>query len=322
MTTDRARPAPTPAGGTLSGADVVLLRSPDRAGPMAAELRARGAQVQLLPLIDFQLPADTSPVSAGLQELGEGSFDWIIFTSATTVRALHRFAAGSGRTLSQLTSGTRVAAVGAGTRQALSAQGINADLVPEADQSARGLAAAWPEPGTGRNRLLLPQADIADPFLRTALADTGWEVSAVTAYQTVDYPAPAGLRLEPDPAVSGPGSSPASGESAQLTPAQLTPAQYRRFAAASGAGADRAPHAVVVTSPSTARRFVRDALVPGAAVLVAIGEPTAHQLRALDHAPEATASAPTPAGIADAVEAALAAHRISHYPRPEGNTSS
>ncbi|MBD8044146.1 uroporphyrinogen-III synthase [Arthrobacter sp. Sa2BUA2] len=316
MTTDRARPAPNPAGGTLSGADVVLLRTPDRAGPMAAELRARGARVRLLPLIDFQLPADTSPVSAGLQELGEGAFDWIILTSATTVRALHRFAADSGRTLAQLTSGTRVAAVGAATRQALAGKGIDADLVPEADQSARGLAAAWPAPGTGRNRLLLPQADIADPFLRTTLADAGWEVSAVTAYQTVDYPAPEELRLEPGAAVSGPGSSPA-----QAAHTQLSPEQYRSFAVACRSGDAPAPHAVVATSPSTARRFVRDTLVPDAAVLVAIGDPTARQLLELGHPPEATATEPTPAGIADAVEAALDAHRISHSPRPEGKTS-
>lgn len=312
MTTDRARPAPPVAGGTLSGTDVVLLRTPDRAAPMVAELQARGARVHLLPLIDFQLPADTEPVSAALRDLGERTFDWIIFTSATTVRALHRFAADAGRTLPGLTSGTRVAAVGAGTRQALSREGIDADLVPEADQSARGLAAAWPAPGPGRNRLLLPQADIADPFLRTALADAGWEVSAVTAYQTVDYPAPAGLRLEPGTAVPGAGSN--------ADPAQLTPAQYQRFAVAAAASGASAPHAVVATSPSTARRFVRDALVPGAAVLAAIGDPTAHQLRSLGHPPEATASAPTPAGIADAVEAALAAHRISHSPRLEGRT--
>ena len=225
------------------------------------------------------------------------------------------FRSGSGRTLSQLTSGTRVAAVGAGTRQALSGKGIDVDLMPEADQSARGLAAAWPAPGSGRHRLLLPQADIADPFLRTALADAGWEVSALTAYQTVDYPAQEELRLEPV----------AAGKRDQIKgtqsgPTQFTPEQYRRYAMGAGAGEAPVPHAVVVTSPSTARRFVRDALVPGTAVLVSIGDPTAHQLRALGHPPAATASAPTPAGIADAVEAALAAHRISHSPRPEGKT--
>ncbi|WP_312181594.1 uroporphyrinogen-III synthase, partial [Arthrobacter sp.] len=257
---------------------------------------------------------------AGLRELGEGAFDWIIFTSATTVRALERFAAASGRTLSQLASGTRVAAVGSGTRQALSGRGLDADLVPQTDQSARGLAAAWPTAGTGRNRLLLPQADIADPFLRTALADAGWDVQAVTAYQTVDYPAPAASRLEPD--ASGPGVQIEGAQPSpdQPSPALFSPEQYRRWAVPAGTGALPAPHAVVVTSPSTARRFVRDALVPGAAVTVAIGEPTARQLRELGHPPGATASEPTPAGIADAVEAAQAAHRISHHPPPEGRT--
>ena len=314
---------PPAAGGTLSGVDVVLLRTPDRAGPMTAELQARGARVHLLPLIDFRLPADTATVSAGLQELGEGAFDWIIFTSATTVRALERFAAASGSTLPELASGTRVAAVGSGTRQALSGRGVHAELVPEADQSARGLAAAWPAPGNGRNRLLLPQADIADPFLRTALADAGWDVQAVTAYETVDYPAPAESRLEPEVQKGSTQAGSTQTGSTRDGQVRFTPEQYRRYAAASGTGAPdapHAPHAVVVTSPSTARRFVRDALVPGAAVLAAIGEPTAAQLRKLGQPPQATAAEPTPAGITDAVEAALAAHRISNPIPPEGRT--
>lgn len=307
MSTDRAGTAPSST--VLSGAEVVLLRSPDRAAPMAAELRARGARVQLLPMIDFQLPGDTGAVSARLQELGAGLFDWVVFTSATTVRALERFAGESGRTLAGLAAGTRIAAVGTGTRHALERRGISTDLLPGADQSARGLAAAWPAPAIGRNRILLPQADIADPFLRTALARAGWDVQAVTAYQTVDYPAPDGRRLEPEPPAPGTGTS--------IELPRLTPGSYRDFAARP----ESVPHAVVVTSPSTARRFVRDAMVPGTAVLAAIGEPTAAQLRALGCPPQATAAEPTPAGIADAVEAALAEPRMTYPTEPEGTTT-
>lgn len=313
MNGERGRPHPSPAGGTLAGADVVLLRTPDRAGPMAEELRARGARTRLLPLIDFQLPADTAAVSAGLRELGSGSFDWMIFTSATTVQALAAFAREAGAGLPELLAGTRVAAVGAGTRRALADRGITADLVPQADQSARGLAAAWPAAEPGRNRIFLPQADIADPFLRNALGSGGWDVQAVAAYRTVDYPAAAELRLEPVPA----GDTPEALEPKALAepePEPLSPAQYRRLAAASR------PHVVVVTSPSTARRFVRDCLVPGAALLTAIGDPTAQQLRELGQAPASTAASPTPGGIADAVEAALAAHQISSSTDPEGRT--
>lgn len=282
------------SGGSLSGADVVLLRSPDRAGPMTRELRSRGARVQLMPLIDFQRPADTEPVSAALRRLGAGDFSWIIFTSATTVGALSRAAEELGGTLPGLCSGTRVAAVGKGTARALEAAGLSTDLLPGADQSARGLAAAWPARGDGANRVFLPQANIADPFLRTALAASGWDVCTVAAYETVDYPAPEDRRISAEP------------EGDQEL---LSPSRYRAGAAF--------PHAVVVTSPSTARRFVRDALVPGTAVLAAIGDPTAAELRGLGHPAAATAEHPTPAGIAGAVEAALATIDFPH-PDPEG----
>ncbi|MBF4993727.1 uroporphyrinogen-III synthase [Arthrobacter gandavensis] len=309
MTGDSSRDTPFAAGpgtrpaGSLAGTDVVLLRSPDRAGPMAGELRSRGARVRLMPLIDFQRPADTEPMSAGLHGLGRGEFDWIIVTSATTVQALGTVADAAGSSLAVLCRGTSVAAVGLGTSRALKAAGITPDLLPSRDQSARGLAAIWPAPGAGRNRIFLPQANIASPFLRTRLAAAGWDVVAVPAYETVDYPAPDDRRIMPR------GSAP--GEEL------LAPADYRSWTAA-GSGAEAArPHAAVVTSPSTARRFVRDARPPGTALLVAIGDPTAAELAGLGHPAAATAEHPTPAGIADAVEAALAAPNFQH-PDPEG----
>lgn len=307
MTGERRTPsAPGPgtrSAGILAGTDVVLLRTPDRAGPMAGELRARGARVRLLPLIDFQRPADTEPVSAGLRELGQGEFDWIILTSATTVQALGAAAEALGTPFAGLCRGTRVAAVGAGTSRALEAAGITVDLLPSRDQSARGLAAVWPALRPGRNRIFLPQADIANPFLRTALSGAGWDVLAVPAYETVDYPAPVDLQIIP------------RGE----TPGEdlLTPGDYRAWAASRPAGERTGSHAVVLTSPSTVQRFVRDALQPGTAVLVAIGDPTAAALQDLGHPAAATARHPTPAGVADAVQTAMTALNLHNLPHPD-----
>ena len=301
-TPSAAGPGPRPAE-SLAGAEVVLLRSPDRAGPMAGELRSRGASVRLMPLIDFQRPSDTGPVSEGLRGLGQGEFDWIILTSATTVQALRAAAEAAGSSLAVLCRGTRVAAVGLGTARALKSAGIVPDLLPSGDQSARGLAALWPAPGPGRNRIFLPQADIANPFLRTSLAAAGWDVVAVPAYETVDYPAPEEQRIMPRTGAPG----------AEV----LSPADYRAWTAARGGAEAARNHAVVVTSPSTARRFVRDAGPDGTALLVAIGDPTAAELAHLGHPAAATAKHPTPAGIADAVEAARAAQNFQH-PDPEG----
>ncbi|MER1996936.1 MAG: uroporphyrinogen-III synthase [Arthrobacter sp.] len=307
MTGERRTPSvpgpETRSAGTLAGTDVVLLRTPDRAGPMAAELRSRGARVRMLPLIDFQRPADTGPVTAGLQGLGQGDFDWIILTSATTVQALGTAAGALGASLAELCSGTRVAAVGTGTSRTLEAAGITPDLLPSQDQSARGLAALWPSPGPGRNRIFLAQADIANPFLRTALQNAGWDVLAVPAYETVDYPAPADRQI-------------ILRESAPEEEL-LTSSEYRIWAAARAAGPETGAHAVVVTSPSTAKRFVRGVLQPGRVLLVAIGDPTAAALQDLGHPAAATARHPTPGGVADAVQAAMDSPVFSH-PDPEG----
>ncbi|MDK1327124.1 uroporphyrinogen-III synthase [Arthrobacter sp. zg-Y1143] len=275
-------------GPDLAGLNVVLPRTPDRASAMVRELQDCGAKVALMPLIDFQFPADTAALDRALNSLRAGRFAWVVFTSVTTVRAVTRRCAALGISPAAVVpADTRIAAVGAGTRQALEEIGFDIDFMPEADQSARGLAASWPDPSGsdpegGDLRVLLPQADIADPSLNEALTSLGWDVRAVTAYCTVDYPAP-GVRF-----------TPAAEGAALLDP--------DAFAASAPAG----KRAVVLTSPSIARRFVRRCSpLPSGTLLVAIGESTAARMRELGAGPHAVAKQPTPAGIAQALSVAM-----------------
>lgn len=277
----------------LAGLSVVLPRSPDRAAAMTAELESRGASVALLPLIDFQFPADTGELDSALVSLRSGRFAWVIFTSVTTVRAMVRRCAALGVPASTaVPAGTRIAAVGAGTRRALEDIGLDVDLMPDGDHSARGLAESWPHPEDsgpegGALRVLLPQADLADPALRENLTALGWDVRAVTAYCTVDYPA-TGVRFTPDAGTGAAGT-------AQL----LTPHDFL-------AAAPAAPRAVVLTSPSIVRRFLRlCAPVPRGTLLVAIGDSTAAQMTELGSTPDAVADQPTPGGIARALYVAM-----------------
>ncbi|WAP52696.1 uroporphyrinogen-III synthase [Arthrobacter sp. ATA002] len=277
----------------LAGLTVVLPRTPDRAAAMAAELADRGARVELMPLIDFQFPADTTDLDRALKSLRSGRFAWVVFTSVTTVRAMVRRCAALGvPAATAVPSGTYIAAVGAGTRQALEEIGLDVDLMPDSDQSARGLAESWPHPAVsdpegGALRILLPQADLADPALAGALAGLGWDVRPVTAYCTVDYPA-TGVRFTP-----APDAGPAGG------PQLLTPQDFL-------ARTPRGPRAVVLTSPSIARRFLRQCSpVPRETLLVAIGDSTAAQMGQLRLSPDAVAEQPTPAGIAQALAVAV-----------------
>ncbi|MGM0819599.1 MAG: uroporphyrinogen-III synthase, partial [Actinomycetota bacterium] len=79
-------------------------------------------------------------------------------------------------------AGTRLAAVGPGTAEALADLGLRADLLP-ARYTTAGLVEALAAGPPGR--ALLPRADIATPTLARGLAEAGWEVTEVEAYRTV-----------------------------------------------------------------------------------------------------------------------------------------
>jgi uroporphyrinogen-III synthase len=285
----------TPDRQDLAGLRVVLLRTPGRSAGLTAELTRRGAVPLYLPLIDFELPADPAPLDRALTDLAGGGCSWLVITSATTVAALEARALRAGSTLAALLpGGTRVAAVGEATAEALASAGVSVALVP-AESSGRGLVQAL---HAGPGRILLPQASLADTTLADGLAGNGWTVERVEAYRTVDYPADPARRLpEPGgPEASRPVPAAAGGPATLLDAADF-------HALASAAGVD----AVVLTSPSTVRRFsalLRGVLPPGLAA-VAIGRSTAAEAAGTGLHLDATAAQPTPGAVADAVLSAV-----------------
>jgi uroporphyrinogen-III synthase len=143
------------------GRRIVVTRPREQAAALAAALLDLGASVTVLPLIDVQ-PVDDVQMAA--------SYDWVVFTSANAVAAV-----GAPR-------GPRVATVGPATAAAVRELGVEPAFVPDrfaADEIASGL-----EPLAG-TRVLLPQADLANPGLADELRARGATVDAVTAYRTV-----------------------------------------------------------------------------------------------------------------------------------------
>jgi uroporphyrinogen III methyltransferase/synthase len=122
-----------------------------------------------------------------------GRYDWVGFTSANAVRAIREKFDEFGLDARSF-AGLKVAAVGGVTAEALREWGINPDLVPSGEHSARGLLEVWPpyDPDLDPiNRVFLPRADIATDTLVAGLQDMGWEVDDVTAYRTVRAAPPA-----------------------------------------------------------------------------------------------------------------------------------
>jgi len=184
-------------GRALHGVSVVITRSRDQSGPLAAALAELGAGVLCVPVIEIADPPDGGAAVA-TAALRASDFDWVAFTSAN---AVHRFIArlGDVRDLGR----TRLAAVGEATAAALAehhlvadlvagpaaglAAGLAADSAPVAPAGAGRLATVFPPP-SGSGRVLFPSAAGARPELPAGLRAKGWEVTEVVAYETVPAP--------------------------------------------------------------------------------------------------------------------------------------
>ncbi|HEU4492444.1 MAG TPA: bifunctional uroporphyrinogen-III C-methyltransferase/uroporphyrinogen-III synthase [Jiangellales bacterium] len=251
----------------LFGWRVLVPRTKEQAGALSSALRSAGAVPAEVPTISVEPPRNPQQMEKAVRGLVEGRYEWIAFTSVNALRAVKEKFAEYGLD-SRALSGLKVAAVGDKTAQALRAWGIQPDLVPGGEQSARGLLEDWPpydEVLDPINRVFLPRADIATETLVAGLVELGWEVDDVTAYRTV--------RAAPPPA-----------ETREAI-------KTGRF------------DAVVFTSSSTVRNLVGIAGKPHAATVVAcIGPQTAKT--AEEHGLRVDVMAPAPS--VEALAGALA----------------
>nr|WP_228387019.1 uroporphyrinogen-III synthase [Ornithinicoccus halotolerans] len=245
----------------LFGWHVLVPRTKDQAGSMVERIGSYGATASVVPTISVEPPRTPQQMDRAIRGLVTGRYEWIGFTSVNAVRAVREKFEVLGLD-ARAFAGLKIAAVGGVTADSLREWGLEPDLVPEGEQSARGLLEAWSpydEVLDPINRVFLPRADIATDTLVAGLQEMGWEVDDVTAYRTV--------RAAPPPAPV-------------------------REAIKSGAF-----DAVCFTSSSTVRNLVGIAGKPHASTVVAcIGPATAktaeeHGLRVDVVAPEASGDA-------------------------------
>jgi uroporphyrinogen-III synthase len=175
----------------LEGRVVIVTRPEGQAAELAERLRARGAEVIEAPAIRIERVPPGGRLDEAIREAARGRYAWVLFTSAAGVEAWF----GRADELSVGDPEAMVAAVGAGTAEALTARGRHPDLVPPT-YTTRALGEAFPD-GTGE--VLLARADLATAELEDALRDKGWAPIRVEAYRTEladDLPAPATAALE------------------------------------------------------------------------------------------------------------------------------
>lgn len=174
----------------LHGKTVVVTRPKERAGTLSDRLRALGAEVLECPCIETVPRPDLT----GLRDALGFSYDWAVFTSPTGVRMAVEALRRIGRDLRAL-YGLRLAAVGPGTAEALSALGLAADLIPERYDGAHladALLPLLPEDGA----VLLLRGGGGGRELPERLRAAGRTVADVALYDTVCRAADAAVLRE------------------------------------------------------------------------------------------------------------------------------
>ena len=174
----------------LAGRRVLVTRAAHQAGKLSQGLRVLGAEPVEVPVLEIQPPATFDPLDQALQRLD--GYQWLILTSANTVRALAGRAQSLGIELAQ-PPGLKVAAVGQATAEAARKAGFAVAFVPER-YVAEALADGMGGRVTGR-RVLIAQAEVARDVIPDALRLASGTVDVVHAYRNVmPDAAPAQLR--------------------------------------------------------------------------------------------------------------------------------
>ncbi len=112
----------------LAGRRVLVTRAAHQAGKLSEGLRALGAEPVEVPVLEIVSPKSYGPLDGALRSLD--SYDWLILTSANTVRALADRAAALGLNLTD-TARLNIATIGEATAEAARHAGLPVTFVPE-----------------------------------------------------------------------------------------------------------------------------------------------------------------------------------------------
>lgn len=155
----------------LEGKCVLVTRAAHQAGKLSDALRAIGAEPVEVPVLEIQ------PLSGPLEKVLRGieDYDWLILTSANTVKAI-----AWGSVLDRI-RGLQVACVGAATAEAARHAGLPVTVVPE-NYVAESLVEILAARASGK-RVLLARAAVARDVIPDALRAAGAQVDVVDAYR-------------------------------------------------------------------------------------------------------------------------------------------
>jgi uroporphyrinogen III methyltransferase / synthase len=164
----------------LFGKRIVVTRAREQASDFAALLSELGAECVEFPTIEVISPPSWKELDRAIQNLE--TYQWLVFTSVNGVKYFFDRLEHAGQDARSL-KGIRVAAIGPKTADAIRAEGVNPDLVPE-EYRAEAVVEAFGKQGVKGLRILLPRAAEAREVLPQELERMGAEVEVVEAYRT------------------------------------------------------------------------------------------------------------------------------------------
>ncbi len=174
----------------LAGRRVLVTRAAHQAGKLSDGLRAMGAEPVEVPVLEICPPDDFAPLDRALRQLD--SYDWLILTSANTVRSLVERAAALGLMFAA-NSPLKVAAIGTATAAETRNAGLSVAMIPES-YVGESLVESLAGQVAGR-KILLARAAVARDVIPDALRAAGAVLDVVDAYQNrMPASAPAQLR--------------------------------------------------------------------------------------------------------------------------------
>jgi uroporphyrinogen-III synthase len=166
----------------LAGKRIVVTRAPKHAREMVRALEGLGAEVLLLPTVEFAPPEDWRGLDDALRRLS--GFDAILFLSRNAVRYVFERSRELGiKRETSVSAKCMIAAVGPGTAQEIGSEGWRVDFVAEV-QTGEALVGELGNRVSGK-KVLLPRSDRRDERLSNALRAAGADLTEVVAYRTV-----------------------------------------------------------------------------------------------------------------------------------------
>ena len=165
----------------LHGATIVVTRAAARAEQLVEPLEALGARVLTYAATRI-VERDTGALHAAARDFSR--YDWLLFTSVTSVTMTFDATDGCGRTPEDWAR-VRIATVGSATAAAVRARGAEPTLVPERFVAEGLLEAFAARDDVAGTTMLYPAAAGARPELCAGLREMGATVDRIDVYDSV-----------------------------------------------------------------------------------------------------------------------------------------